>query len=80
LETGAVNQNNLDVQRSKDGNIEENVREILRAKNLAIDCDNKDFVPETRDILQNSAKLGQFHEGVSNLQCLDTSTDIQRQG
>ena len=52
-----MDQNDLNAQRAEDSNIEENIREVLRAKNLAIDCDDKDLVPKVGNILQDSAEL-----------------------
>src|SRR6516162_9272645 len=56
-----MHKNDLDVQRAQDSDVEQNVRKVFRTKNLAIDCDHENLVPETRDILKNSAKLRQFH-------------------
>ena len=61
LASSAVHQRHADIQRAQDGEIEQEVREILVADNRAIDADDKNPVPKLRNILENSPEISRLH-------------------
>ena len=45
----AVDEDDLDVERTQDGDVEQDVAEILRLDDLAVDGDHEDALAETRE-------------------------------
>ena len=61
LQARAVDEDHLDAQRAQHREIEQEVREIRRRHDLAVDRDYEDFFAEARDVLENAAQVGDFH-------------------
>ena len=57
----AVDEDDLDAQRAQHREIEQDVGEIGRRHDLAIHRDHEDFFPETGDVLEDAAQVGDFH-------------------
>ncbi len=61
LETRPVHENDLNAQRTQDGQIKENVGEIVRSGHLSIEGNNKHALPETGNVLKDFAQVGYVH-------------------
>ena len=61
LGCGAVHQDDADIERAQDRDIQEDVGKIFVSDNAAIDADDKNLFAELRDVLQDAAQVGQFH-------------------
>ena len=57
----AVDEDDLDVERAQDGEVEQHVGEILRVDDLAVDGDDERALAETGDVLEDAAKVGNVH-------------------
>ena len=55
LRSATVHQNHPDAQRAEHGQVQQQVAKVGRSRHLAVEGDNKDFFPETRDILENAS-------------------------
>ena len=58
----AVDDDDLDVERTQDGDVEQDVAEILRLDDLAVDGDHESALAETGNILEDAAEVGDLHE------------------
>jgi len=61
LAAGSMNHDGFDAERAQDGEIDEDVGEILGGGDAAIDGDHKDPLPEAGHVLQNFSKIGDVH-------------------
>ena len=61
LVTRAVDEDDLDVERAQDRDVEQHIGKILRINDLAVDGDDESAFAETRDILENAAEIGNVH-------------------
>ena len=61
LESGAVDEDDLDAEGAEDGEVEEDIGKIGGADDFSIDGDDEDFVAEARDILEDAAEVRNFH-------------------
>ena len=57
----AVHNHHSDIQGTQEGDIDENVGEILVCDHTSIHCDNEGFLPELRDVLQDCAQVCELH-------------------
>lgn len=52
------------VQRAKDGNIEEDIGKVIVGDDRAVEADDENFFTKTRDVLKDAAKISWFHFSV----------------
>src|SRR5207248_424502 len=62
LQGCTMNEDDLDAQRAQHRQIEQNVREIGRSHDLAVDRHHENALPEARDILEDTTEVGNFHQ------------------
>ena len=65
LVTCPVDQDNPDAQRAQYGEVEQDVREVLRSHNGAVDRNHEDPLPEAGYILEDFSKIGNVHGRVN---------------
>ena len=56
-----VHDQDFDIQRAQQSDIQENVAEVFARHDRAINADDEDFFAKTRDVLQNAAQVSEFH-------------------
>ena len=61
LEPRSMHENDLDAQRTQDRKVEQNVGKIVRSGNLSVDGNNKHTLPETGNVLEDFAQIGNVH-------------------
>ena len=61
LPAGAVHEDHFDAERPQHGDIQQDIREIGRGDDVAIQRDHEDFFAEARDVLEDAAQIGNFH-------------------
>lgn len=59
---GAVNEDDPDVEGTEDGDIQEDVREVLIHDDGGIDAEDEASFPKARDVSEDAAEIGRFHE------------------
>ena len=74
LESGPVHENDLDAQRTEHCQIQENVGKVIRSSHLSIEGNDEDALPETGNVLEDLAQVGDVHFDAqscrdSNLRC-----------
>ncbi len=58
---GAMHEHDVDVQGAQDGNIHEEVGEVLVGDDRAVHVDDERLVAELRDVAENAPQVGEFH-------------------
>ena len=58
----AMHQDDFDTQGAEHGEIQQDVRKILRIHDLAIHRNHENTLPEKGDVLQNFTQVGDVHE------------------
>ena len=61
LSGGAMDDDDADVQRAQDGDVEEEVGKVLVGDNRAVDGEDEHFFAEARDVLEDAPQVGRFH-------------------
>lgn len=61
LMPGAMNENQPDVQRTENGQIEQDVREVLGLTDFAIEGNHEYPVAKTRNVLEYAPEVGELH-------------------
>ncbi len=56
-----MHDNDPDIERAQDCDIQKDVWEIFVSDDRAIDADNECLLPETRDVLQDAPQVSRFH-------------------
>ena len=59
LKGGAVDQGDTNTQTPQEGNVQQEVAEVLVLHNRPVQGDDEDPVAEARDVVENLAKVGQ---------------------
>ena len=74
LESRPVHENDLHAQRTQHGQVKENVGKVIRSSHLAIEGNDEYALPETGNVLEDLAEVGDVHFDAescrdSNLRC-----------
>ena len=62
LEGGAVDEDDADAERAEDRDVPEEIGEVVIRDDRTVDGDDERLFPEARDVLEDAAKVGWFHE------------------
>ena len=57
----AVDDDDADVERAEDREVQQDVGEVVRVDDLAVERDDEGTVAETRDVLEDAAEVGNLH-------------------
>jgi hypothetical protein len=61
LRGSAVDEDDADVERAEDGDIEEKIRKVFAGDNGSVHAEDENFFAELRDVLEDAPEVGQFH-------------------
>jgi hypothetical protein len=61
LGAGAVHQHEADVQAVQDRDVQQQVVEIFRGQDRAVNVQHKQLVPKPGDVTQDATQIGCFH-------------------
>ena len=67
----AVDDDDADVQRAQDSDVEQEVGEVLVGDDRAIHGDDEGLLAEARDVLEDAPKVGGFHFGCADCRALN---------
>ena len=67
LVAGAVDQGDADAQAAQQGDVEQQIAEVLVLDDGAVQGDDEDLIAEARHIAQDLAQIGQTQHGPSGL-------------
>ena len=59
-----MDEGDANVERAQDGDVEEDIGEVLVGDNGAVDADDERLFAKTRDVLKYAAQVSRFHVGV----------------
>lgn len=61
LRRSAVNDDDADVQRTQNSDVEQDVREVFVRDDGAVHREDERLLPESRNVLQDAPQVGRFH-------------------
>ena len=67
LRARAMDEDDLDGKRAQDRDIQQDVGEIVRGDDIAVDRDHENLLPKPWDVLEDAAEIGDFHRGSGGL-------------
>jgi hypothetical protein len=64
-----MDENDANVERAQDGDVEQDVGKIFARDNFAVDADDENLFAKARNVLQDAPQVGQFHNVTSGRSC-----------